>query len=118
MTSAYAPGRVNLIGEHTDYTGGYVLPMAVDMGVTCHVTRRDDTIVTATSSAKPGERVQADMQYVKPGDVTGWAAYVIGTAGPCANPVSRFLAWISVSIRHCQRAPAYRLPLPWNARSP
>ncbi len=80
MTTAYAPGRVNLIGEHTDYTGGFVLPMAVDMGVTCHVTRRDDTLVTASSSAKPGDPAEADVRSVQPGDVTGWAAYVIGTA--------------------------------------
>ena len=47
MATAYAPGRVNLIGEHTDYTDGYVLPMAVDMGVTCTIVPRSDRKIVA-----------------------------------------------------------------------
>ena len=80
MATAYAPGRVNLIGEHTDYTNGYVLPMAVDMGVTCTIVPRSDRTIVATSEQMPGERIEANIDTVEPGDVTGWAAYVIGTA--------------------------------------
>lgn len=38
----FAPGRVNLIGEHTDYTGGFVMPMALNLGITMLVRLRDD----------------------------------------------------------------------------
>ena len=34
----WAPGRVNLVGEHTDYSGGLVLPVALDLGITLRVT--------------------------------------------------------------------------------
>ena len=48
--AAAAPGRVNLIGEHTDYNGGYVLPTALPQQTQVLVARRDDRIVRAYST--------------------------------------------------------------------
>lgn len=47
--TARAPGRVNLIGEHTDYSGGFVLPMATPQGTQVEVARRQDRTVVAWS---------------------------------------------------------------------
>ena len=49
----FAPGRINLIGEHIDYNGGYVLPCALDIGTYGVVTTRDDEIVSCYSENFP-----------------------------------------------------------------
>lgn len=53
-TQASAPGRVNLIGEHTDYNDGFVLPVAIPQRTTVELARRDDDLVRAFSVEVPG----------------------------------------------------------------
>lgn len=53
-TVARAPGRVNLIGEHTDYNDGFVLPAAIPRRTTVELARRDDDLVRAVSAERPG----------------------------------------------------------------
>ena len=76
---ARAPGRVNLIGDHTDYTGGLVLPMAIDRHTTILFERSDD--VSATSSNFDGE-VRFDLPVVDASAVQpAWGRYIAGVAG-------------------------------------
>ncbi len=49
LRAFYAPGRVNLLGDHTDYNGGLVLPSAIDYGTTLLVRRRSDKVVKLAS---------------------------------------------------------------------
>lgn len=73
-----APGRVNLIGEHTDYNAGFALPLGIEQCALVSIRRRaDDVIRLASTAAGRTELVLADAV---PGRVTGWAAYVAGVA--------------------------------------
>jgi galactokinase len=74
-----APGRVNLIGEHTDYNEGFVLPFAIDRRTFAALAPRDDVIVRVSSSAM-GEISEIGLNGASPADVRGWAAYPIGVA--------------------------------------
>lgn len=76
-----APGRVNLIGEHLDYNGGPVLPLALPHSTVAAVRARHDGVVRVVSSADLGSEPsvwQGHLSDVGPGAPEGWAAYVAG----------------------------------------
>ncbi|MFM6982228.1 MAG: galactokinase [Microbacteriaceae bacterium] len=72
-----APGRVNLIGEHTDYNDGFALPMAINRRTAVAVGLRDDRSVRVTSSFDP-EVVEIDLDEISADTVSGWSAYPLG----------------------------------------
>jgi galactokinase len=73
-----APGRVNIIGEHTDYNDGFVLPMAIDQAVWIALRPREDGRVTVRSleQAQPADFRLHDIQHTG----AGWSEYVKGMA--------------------------------------
>jgi galactokinase len=72
-----APGRVNLIGEHTDYNGGYVLPFALPHRTAIAASALDDPQWIVWSEAT-AETVTFGTSDLAPGGVRGWAGYVAG----------------------------------------
>ena len=79
IVTAFAPGRVNLIGEHTDYTGGLVLPLALEVGITVRGERGGDVIrLTSATETNPVELTLAGEAVDPASALTGWGAYIAG----------------------------------------
>ncbi|GAA3394764.1 galactokinase [Streptomyces roseoviridis] len=73
-----APGRVNLIGEYTDFNEGFVLPLALPHTAVAAVRRRDDGVLRLHSADVDGGVVRVETETLAPGSVEGWAAYPAG----------------------------------------
>ena len=87
MATFHAPGRANLIGEHTDYTDGLVLPAAIDRGVTLDLDAGGDRIVVRSDAADETVDVPAD-----------------GSSAP-ASGFGRFVAAVAAQLHAAGRAP-------------
>ena len=75
---AQAPGRVNLIGEHIDYSEGFVLPFAINAVTTVAIRRRDDSEVHVVSAQQPSSRVAISQADIARKSGEGWSRYVLG----------------------------------------
>ncbi len=95
---ARAPGRVNLIGEHTDYNNGFVLPMALPFDTRLALTRRDDRVVDLESVGFAAATFSLDDD---PREVPSWTRYIAGMARLLADegvPIPGFSARITTTI--------------------
>ena len=81
QTVVRAPGRVNLIGEHTDYNDGFVLPLAVDPAIWIAVRARADRVVRAWSvDFQQTIEFTIDELLPDPNRTHAWGEYVKGVA--------------------------------------
>jgi galactokinase len=74
-----SPGRINIIGEHTDYNAGYVLPAAIDKAAYLAISLRDDDEVHLVA-ADLQETHETNLSYFSPGNNPDWPDYIIGSA--------------------------------------
>jgi galactokinase len=79
-TICRAPGRVNLIGEHTDYNDGFVMPAALDLYTYVAVSPRSDRRLRVYSE-NLGDMCDLDLDLIRPGSSGHWSDYVAGVAG-------------------------------------
>jgi galactokinase len=75
---AAAPGRVNLIGEHIDYSDGFVLPFAIKDRTLVAARKRDDSTVRIASAQRRSKVVTVDINDIKPGLKGEWERYALG----------------------------------------
>lgn len=75
---AAAPGRINLIGEHVDYSDGFVLPFAISSRTTVAIKRRADQKIRLASAQRQSAIFEIELKDLKPGSDGKWERYPLG----------------------------------------
>jgi galactokinase len=82
LETYFSPGRVNLIGEHIDYNGGFVLPATISLGISAVVKRREDAIIRIYANDFQ-EEIEFDLNtftcHTESGEELHWSDYIKAT---------------------------------------
>jgi galactokinase len=90
----HSPGRVNIIGEHTDYNDGFVLPMAINYATWVALRPRQDNLVVVTALDK-NEKLDFDLDNFSKGE-GGWREYITGVAWALGEAGHELKGWEGV----------------------
>ena len=80
----FSPGRINIIGEHTDYNGGFVFPAAVDKGIAAAIQKSNTGKCTAVSIDLEST-IEFELSTIKPSKEGSWENYVFGVVAEIQN---------------------------------
>ena len=105
--SSFAPGRVELLGNHTDYNGGVVLSAAINLGISARGRPRSDRQIFLISDGIPG-RIAADLENLAASD--GWADYPLGVAKMIKVTGYPMAGFEADSPARCRSGPASPVP--------
>ncbi len=92
-TLVFAPGRINLIGEHTDYSDGYVLPVAINLGIAIAMAPREDSLIKLYSIDLEDAFEFNLHDFQKDG---GWGEYIKGVAWALGEEGYQLRGWQGV----------------------
>ncbi|OEK08249.1 galactokinase [Flavivirga aquatica] len=80
----FSPGRINIIGEHTDYNDGFVFPAAVNKGIAAAIQKSDSNFSTAFAIDKDS-KIEFELDKIKPSKEGNWENYVLGVIAEIQN---------------------------------
>ncbi len=80
----FSPGRINIIGEHTDYNDGFVFPAAIDKGIAAAIQKSDNAVCVA-HAVNMDETIEFSLDALKPSKEGSWENYVLGVVAELQN---------------------------------